>query len=262
MTRTEFGSSQSAGWCETTGNLDAGAVEALANGEIGALRVPGVASAVECAMFLAAAREQGFDYYVGVDPPIGKLGVTQFEHKTGGKHDYFLNAPRAQRILQTISSDSFSPLERITAVLGSVAPVMLGSETGEGDYFAGLIRYINQALLHVDWGPLDGPDWTIGSVQFQLSWNIYLDVPDVGGECLIYRRCWNPGDESAKLENSYGYDHSVVRGIDATQVRPIVGDLVIFNSKNFHEVLPGDGDRVTVSSFIGYLPNERFILWS
>lgn len=131
-----------------------------------------------------------------------------------------------------------------------------------GKYFAGLIRHINVALLHLDFAQLDAPDWKIGCCMEQLSWNLYIRVPKSGGECIVHNRQWCTNDEKYKLPNSYGYDPSLVENSQTKYIAPVLGDLVLFNSRNFHQVLPGQGERITMSSFIGRVPTGDLVFWS
>jgi hypothetical protein len=133
---------------------------------------------------------------------------------------------------------------------------------GPDEYFAGLVRDVNVALLHLDFAPLDGPTWSVGNISSQLTWNIYLQSVDGGGDCQVYDRQWKLEDEQAKVPGSYRYDSQVVAGSQSVCLRPAVGDLTFFNSRNFHEVHPSAGRRVTLSSFAGLIAPDRLVLWS
>jgi hypothetical protein len=54
----------------------------------------------------------------------------------------------------------------------------------------------------------------------------------------------------------------VIADADMITFQPYVGDVFIFNTRNFHTVEPMDGQRITFTSAIGLLPNGEIILWS
>ena len=60
----------------------------------------------------------------------------------------------------------------------------------------------------------------------------------------------------------YGYSDTVIADADMITFQPYVGDVFIFNTRNYHTVEPMDGQRVTFTSAIGLLPNGEIILWS
>ena len=64
---------------------------------------------------------------------------------------------------------------------------------------------------------------------------------------------------------SYGLSENHILGSQKFDYKPITGDVVIFNSRNPHEVSAGnigDRDRLQIGSFIGRLPNNDMVLWS
>lgn len=253
---------ESLSWDREALHLSSNSLDDLFNNRIAAIRVPGFASSEECEAFCAAADEHGYDYYEGVVPPIGKIGITQYEAGPGGAESYFAQAEDAIEALGELSRASFDPLARVIDALSDLTVARVAFEEGVGSYFAGLVRQIRTALLHVDWAPLDGPSWGIGDIDAQLAWNIYLKAPGAGGECIVHNRPWVWSDEELKIEGSYAYHDSTVADAQLLSLTPRVGDLVIFNSRNFHEVKSTTDERITVSSFIGRKPNGELWLWS
>lgn len=117
-------------------------------------------------------------------------------------------------------------------------------------------------MLHMDFAKYDGPDWSIGEVAHQLSWNLYIRGQSKGGECVVHNRPWKPEYEAMKVDGSYHYNRAVVEGAEAKSNPFVEGDLVLFNSRNFHEVGDSQANRITMSSFIGRFPNQDVVLWS
>jgi len=240
-------------------------LEALFRNEIPAIRISQFATVEECHKLAEAADFVGFDFYENVEPPIGRIGITQFEFGNSRKFGYFDAVHQADSRKQRIVSLSFDPLERLAMLLRlhTAGKVGIAQENDHlGQYFAGLIRHINVALLHIDFAGFDAPDWKIGRCVAQLAWNLYLRVPESGGKCIVYNRQWCTNDEEYKVPDSYSYDMSVVQTSEAKYITPVLGDLVLFNSRNFHQVLPGHGERITMSSFIGKMPEGDLVFWS
>ncbi|MEK8173410.1 2OG-Fe(II) oxygenase [Streptomyces sp. M19] len=123
---------------------------------------------------------------------------------------------------------------------------------------------IGETLLHCDWAGHDAPGWAIGEIDAQITWNIHCSVPESGGTTVVFDRPWRASAERHLVEGSYGYAPQAVAGADAVRLEPRAGDLVLFNSRNFHKVEPcvGGGDRISVSSFVGRLPGSGLIAWS
>ncbi|MEH2381337.1 MAG: hypothetical protein V7K27_21030 [Nostoc sp.] len=239
--------------------------QALLRNDIPSIRISQFASSEECYKLTLAIEKVGFDFYKNVEPPIGRIGITQFEHKNRGKLRYFDAVKKAKKTYNQVASFSFDPLKRLATILrqnvSSQVQIAYEKEACEY-YFAGLIRHINVALLHIDFAQLDAPDWGIGNITSQLVWNLYVKAPSQGGVCKVYNRQWQPEDEKYKTPGSYDYDYSLIATSEVKHNIPLTGDLVIFNSRNFHEVLPGIGERITISSFIGKMPGGDLVFWS
>ncbi|WP_431192335.1 hypothetical protein [Rhodopirellula bahusiensis] len=238
----------------------------LLNNEIPAIRIPKFADADECDLLAAGIEFFGFHYYKDVYPPIGRIGITQYEHGRN-RNSYFASVREASRKQREALADACDPIERmrqtLRRVFGGASHVAYESEM-RCSYFAGLIRQINIALLHVDWASLSAPNWEISKALSQLAWNLFVRVPENGGECVVHDRLWVPCHEEHLIPGSYGYDHKVVENSENVALNPEVGDVLLFNSQNFHQVNAGGnpGERLTISSFIGLMPNGRLVLWS
>jgi hypothetical protein len=243
--------------------------EALFRGHLCAIRVPGFVSKDMCSVALRSIQAHGMERYQNIDPPIRKIGITQYEHMGSPelKREYFRKATAANATRLAIFEETGDLLERVISAVGQVwgrAGLAVEKETHE-PYFAGLIRDIPIALLHRDWAPKDAQGWSIGEVQAQLTWNIYLQMGKVGGELVIYRRRYEESDEAQKaMPNNCAYNSCMVDGRESVAIVPEQGELLLFDSRNYHEVkrTPGTTSRVTASSFIGLSPEQDLIFWS
>jgi hypothetical protein len=163
-----------------------------------------------------------------------------------------------------ILSERDPVVELMLKIQSDESTVSLACENPDIEYFAGLIRNINHALLHVDFAKLDGKGWSIGLSEFKIAWNLILQNAETGGDTVVYKKQWEEQDSVFKNKLNYDYDMEIVNGSESVQYSSHAGDLTFFNSRNYHMVKPTSGSvqRLTVSSFIGYIGNNHYYLWS
>lgn len=241
-------------------------LRSIYNNEIAALVIKNFWSEEKCKKAVGAIMERGFDYYEGVYPPIGRIGITQFEHRSDdeAKSRYFSRAPGANAIRADLFHESGDPVSEVIRLFHRFTDTHVAIESTNEQYFAGLVRNIHEALLHLDFAPRDAAGWDISKILAQASWNIILQDAESGGQAVVYRRLWNKDDESKKVQESYGYSMELVHGCQEVIITGEVGDFIVFNSQNFHRVLSTQGKRLrlTVSSFIGLTRSDTLLLWS
>ncbi|GGK72658.1 2OG-Fe(II)-dependent halogenase WelO5 family protein [Mangrovihabitans endophyticus] len=249
--------------------LNATVLESLFENRIAAIRVPGFLDEAASRAAVGGIKRHGLHYYENVFPPIGRAGITQFEHRqdAASRARYFAAAPAANQTRQEMFAGSGDLVGQVMDALAGAWPaeVAVAREPGGEQYFAGLVRVIGEGLLHCDWAPHDAPStlWSIGAVNAQITWNVFCQMPRDGGVTVVYNRPWTAAAESFHIPDSYGYSDALVEGCDQVRIEPSVGDLVLFNSRNFHRIESGAGDdRISVSSFIGRFPDSTLTLWS
>lgn len=239
----------------------------LLNNEIGAICLPDFIENDTCQSIVREIYAHGVDYYKDKYPKVGKIGITQSEHKynPAQKEEYFEKVQQANRTQRAIFGEGRNLLYDVIGVVdeswdGS-AEIAIEKSLQQA-YFAGLVRVINQARLHYDWAPLYDLGWTTDSITAQLTWNIYLQVGARGGVTRIYQQFGQRSDLKYVLPEGY-FDRKVVANCHFIEVMPELGELVFFNSQNYHEVdtTEGDDERITFSSFIGLL-EDQLIFWS
>jgi hypothetical protein len=256
----------------TTPYLSRANLMGLFTGRIGAVVVPGFVNQADQAKALESiVGHELWSYYRRVEPKVGRLGITQVEHQQNAaeKADYFAKAPQAHRVREEMlrgSGDFLYKVMHFVQYAWGKSVGIAAEPPGRDLYFAGVVRSIGLAKTHVDWARFDAPGWMIGEkVDAQLAWNIYLQMSGDGGDTVVYRRMWQPEDEAFKVAGSYHYDKKVVEGCDFVRVQPNPGDLVLFNSRCFHEVekSTGQDERITISSFIGLIEEtDDLVFWS
>jgi hypothetical protein len=244
-----------------------GTLDQLFGGTIAGLCIPAFLSPAECAQLRQRADALEFSDYVSVFPSIGRVGLTVFEYDRLGKHRYFEAVADAQQRLERVTQGVCDPVARVRERIASLAPtrrVEIAEEPGHGQYFAGLLRRIESGtLIHVDFAPSEQPSWSVGGVDSQAVWNIYLDVPSTDpGVIRVWQRQWSPEDERYKIADSYGYRPDVVADSLSAEIEPRLGMLVMINTRHFHQVSPADGARLTISAALGRLGDDRLVMWS
>lgn len=101
-------------------------------------------------------------------------------------------------------------------------------------------------------------------LQAQLSTNIYVSIPEVGGELEMWDM--EPAEDEYQrmvAGRSYGIERDRLPEPVAV-VKPEPGDLALLNPRLIHAVRPsGDATRITIGTFIGYLgEDEPLVYWS
>ncbi|MBL8386192.1 MAG: hypothetical protein JNM90_24120 [Burkholderiales bacterium] len=249
--------------------LSRASLAALLDNRIAAIRIPGFATPAECAAFARAARAGDLKYY-SVEPPVGYIGMAQYEYRWDRpKADYFADVPAANARLARVTAASFDPVARVIEHLAAVwdAPVGIGREEGLGEYYAGIVRIASQGIaLHADFAPINSPAYAIGRIDAQLGWNFFAEDLPEGGETTVHNAPWNPVVAAGVIPQSYNLPREVVAGAPSFTYAPTAGDVVLFNSRNPHEIAGGPRvpgrDRIGIGSFIGRMPDRSLVLWS
>lgn len=251
--------------CDNILTLSKSALQQLMDNKIPLIRIRGFATVDECKKLVHQANLESFNTYQDVFPKIERIGITVFEYDHIGKSHYFEAAQDAALKQQNITSVSFNPLQRFMdrVEVDTGFKTRIAFEPQYGKYHAGLIRKIERGTqLHIDYAPAEQPEWEVSNVTAQLSWNLYLQTPSsTTGKTIIYEKQWQAKDRQYK-QYSYGYKSSVISGVPLISFQPVVGDVFIFNTRNYHIVDPSDGYRITFTSAMGLLPNQEIIFWS
>jgi hypothetical protein len=195
---------------------------------------------------------------------VTRLGISQYEQGLRAtKEGYFAQARQLDKDFSRIFTQSFPPLQRLIGKLGEAgfdADIMC--EPGLGRYFAGNGKLRNGfSPIHVDFAAQDSAGWAIAAAKAQLAWNLYLRIPEQGGELLLWDKLWTPQDDVHKARDSYYYNDEVVRGAPMLTVSVRPGEVILINSRNYHAVTQAQ-DRLAFGSFISVFDDGRLRLWS
>ena len=251
-------------------SLSRDSLAALLDNRLSAVRIRAFATPAECAAFARAARAGNLKYY-SVATRIGYIGLAQYEYRWDRPlSDYFNDVPTAAADLrQVVEAAGFDPVARLVERLQSVwdAPVGVGHEAGQGDYYAGIVRIASQGVaLHADYAPLNSPAYSIARIDGQLGWNFFAEDLSQGGETTVHNAPWSPTVAPGEIPKSYDLPREVIAGANALTYAPTAGDVVLFNSRNPHEIAGGPPepgrDRISIGSFVGRMPDRSLVLWS
>ncbi len=248
--------------------LSRDALRALLENEIPAIRIRDFATADECASFAAAMRGGNIRSY-GVDREIGYIGMAQYEFRWGkDKRDYFAAVPKAFADQRAVFARSFDPMTRFIDTLQGVWPAPIGLAQDEyGPYFAGIIRFATGGIdLHADYAPFNMPGYAVADITSQLAWNLFVEAPATGGVTTVHHSPWTPAMRDDTPPKSYGLPREDVAGAETFDYCAVAGDVVIFNSRNQHEVSPGGGGdargRLQIGSFVGRQRDDALVLFA
>merc|ERR1719436_459860 len=98
-------------------------------------------------------------------------------------------------------------------------------------------------------------------IKQQFAANVYLDVPERGGELEIWDVEPLSCDAIVQLDQSKDIRSQLPT--DSIKVRPVKGDLLLFNTRRPHAVCPfPNGTRTSMQTFIGCNDDKPLILWN
>lgn len=257
---------------QATDALSETSLRDLFAGDIPAIRLSGFASDQECARFCNAIREHSGAAKQAYTAKMTLLGAN-FSNFTGkSKGEYFETVDPSYALTDQLAQTAgFSPLQRFLETLRATWPdsVDVAHEPGHGRYFAGGVKTrATSGHLHYDFTPHSSTGYAIADITDQAGMNLYLEMPDNTGHTITYRRMIPregraAGDGPARVLN---LDASYIEGADSFTFMPTIGDLIIINTRNPHDIIveniQNNQWRAQTSCFIGRKPDNSLILWS
>lgn len=232
-------------------------LSALLSNQLAAIRVRNFLSDIESADILGHITAIGMENYVGdtkggTAERKGKIGPNLFRFKSDVE-EYFSR-------VNSFDADVKPVLFQTLDVPGRFKEAMRhGLPPGAGLYRAisasrgrelseCTVRSLPSAPPHIDWIRAEMPDFdAVSSLTDQFAWNVYISTGQTGGNTLIYDL-----EDPAKLDAGM---------TPVADLRPLRGDLILFRTRNVHEVTPTVGNRFTVSGFWGPRGDGHFQYW-
>ncbi|WP_239336030.1 hypothetical protein [Frankia sp. CiP3] len=197
---------------------------------------------------------------------IARFGpaLNDYRASDGVLDERYWQAANAARVAWTAARLRPDPvaiaLARLGAAWGSaIAPATIGGRP----VFGGTLREINAgALVHFDEVVREYPDGLFDQqVIAQLAFNLWVAGPDFGGEATIWRRRWQPEDETHRTD--YGYIPAIVQGCQQVSLCSSAGDALLFNAANLHAVAANPVQRrVAFAFFLGLTVTGTLVFWS
>ena len=244
-------------------------MQSLLNGDLLAIRLSQFIDASTSQKLGVQIINKGFDRYVNA-PSIGRIGMAFYEAENQPERmaSYFEGVFDNIDELRRRCTPYLSPIDMLRCTLDEVWPAGATLETLYGKkMYVGLSRVVQpdvHFLAHHDILAKDAPgNYQAISLQGQLAANVYLKIPEQGGELQIWKTELSPAEFDQMRGDSYGI-HPDLLGAPEVQICPGPGDLIIFNSRKMHAVTPGKGDlRLSLSCFVGYRgPAMPLTFWS
>lgn len=203
-------------------------------------------------------------------PSIGRIGMAFYEteNKKELLEKYFSIADENIQILRNKCYPLISPMDILRCRLDEIwsAGSMIESIMGK-KMFVGLARVVKPNitfLAHHDIFEKDAPEsFRAKSLISQIACNVYLQMPENGGELIIWEKELLPKVFDDLRKDSYGISIDYL-GEPSHIIKPEIGDLILFNSKKMHAISPGDScSRFSLSCFIGYRGKHQSLsIWS
>jgi hypothetical protein len=202
------------------------------------------------------------------DIPVQQVGLCHNQWATEDKSVYFSKKQQANQIVESIYQGlGIDPVQMVIDLLSSRGGKAAGvfEEPGYGEYFSGAFRRFNgHGKLHVDHAPshISHP-WIVTQILRQMTWNIYYTMPSTGGELVIYDTVHTAENDKMKVPQDYYFPYQVLERDDCIKITPRVGDFIMFNTQNFHEIFgQADESRISQTSFMGLKADGSLGLWS
>lgn len=239
----------------------------LLKGDVYAVRISGLIDDAALDGLRTAFVGRGDHGPLATDPQFRRIGYAFSETSPGDESAYFDQAADHRKSVRAAAAPFPYPADTIRILLDEAWPsgtTLLGSESRK--FFAGVVRYQREGVdlePHTDNVARNLPDDDL-DIRRQLSVNVYLDVPDGGGELEIWDS-YPTEDDYRELSGDrvWGVDRGVV-GEPVITIKPVVGEAIFIDPRRVHAVAPsGDRPRVTVGLFVGVRADEQpLAVWS
>ncbi|MEM9244047.1 MAG: 2OG-Fe(II) oxygenase [Pseudomonadota bacterium] len=242
----------------------------LLNGNYAAITISGYYNQTLSSKIADRILKRDINYYKNA-PDIGRVGIAYFEVENNPNTmlKYYQQALPSIKILRDIFDPYISPLDKLRLDLQETWQAGANLENIHGQQmFVGLCRVMEpgiDVLPHQDILRRDAKDvLSAYSLEKQLAANIYLQVPEKGGELELWLYSATDQEyEQLRSAGSYGVPREKLPKA-TIQIKPNIGELILFDATQFHAVRPSIGtSRLSISCFIGYRGAHRpLTYWS
>lgn len=192
------------------------------------------------------------DVKTGVGTTKERLGTDLFQFKDD-LATYFARASQQWDVFSNKIFSASNPLRQVfDFVEGSLGRGIEIPRQEEGAFMPVIARSLSNANKHADWALLDYPDIEFsGRVKEQISWNLFLEAPENGGQLVMY-------DSDVRKPLATSSD------VPSAEYTPKVGDLLFIKSTHIHEVLSAQGSsrRLALGGYLGITEGDTILAWA
>lgn len=255
------------GYCEkgheyvvktTRDQLKADHIRALAHNNIRIIQVQSFVSRTAAGIISDGALGLGYKPYTNVDK-VRRIGMAYYEteHEEALIEQYFSTARSCLEQLRAACDPVGSPMDTVRCLLDEVWPAGANLQALFGrKMFVGLSRMVEPDttfLAHHDIFADDAPGMPESeSVISQFGANVYVQMPEKGGELLMWHRNMSISEFDEMRAGEYGIHIDDLPPPDVV-LKPGVGDLLIFDAHKLHAVAsPKEKARLALSFFVAY----------
>jgi hypothetical protein len=220
--------------------------------------------ALKNGLIKAGLQQYSYNFAVDKAPPAAHLFETHYLYEQKTPSEYFSAAAKSIAEYQNLCQlTGFDPALKMSTFLSEHLQKTVTIAEQAGQHYSHVIarELRHSALMHADFAGFIPHYWSISNVIAQYAWNIYLSDPGEGGECVVYDKLWAKEDDAHILENTYGYDEKIVANQASAVISVKPGQLVFFNSRNFHKVNASRNPRLSIGGHVGLTKDDEFILW-
>ena len=181
-------------------------VPLLAENKEAAVQISSIYSKDDILEMVQNIKNQGVSWYIGFDYKQGRIGIcaTEYYSKPNGKAIYFSLERESSRVRNVMFPDSLDPVGKIMSLFSGYYPIAVATEPdiNNSKYFAGLVRAMQyESTIHFDFAQRQLSGWAIAKCETQLAVVIYLQLPQEGGELIIYDKLWDEQDDVFNKDN-------------------------------------------------------------
>ena len=244
----------------------------LSDNTMAAMRIPDVYAAEEVDTIVYNIDRQGVSWYPNFEFKQGRIGIcaTEYASKINGKEAYFMLEADASKTRNEMFPGDLDPVGKMVDTFSPSFDTSVAEESsvGHARYFTGLVRAMGQeSTTHFDFAPHQLPGWQVAASEAQFAVVTYLQVPAEGGELTIFNRPWEQNvdefNKDVEEKGPQGFEGHFLDEAESVLVAPNPGEMVVFNSRNFHKVegMISQAARYSINSFMS-LSDDKLRLWN
>lgn len=244
----------------------------LSDNSLAAIRIPGIYTNNEIDVILDNIEDEGVAWYENFELKQGRIGIcaTEFASRESGKDAYFSAEAEWSQKRDRIFPGALAPVQRMMDIFSPEFSTAIAREPSQNDakYFTGLIRAMKQeSTTHFDYAPHQLPGWQVAQAAAQFAVVTYLQTPENGGGLTVYNRQWQLDDDKFNKDMLHkgpeGFEQRFLKNEDSATIKPEAGEMIIFNSRNFHKVekVASSLTRYSINSFMS-LSGDKLEFWN